>query len=83
MLTRHALTTTDNPYDPFTQVLEWNQYDTASGYHTASLLARLTYSSDELSEADQNDAIEMAIDEIIELFTFIPYQKVSQEFDNS
>ena len=83
MVTRHALTTLDNPYDPFTQFIEWLNYDTQVGYHTAPLLARLTYSSDELSDADQAEAIELAIDEIIETFTWIPYKKVSQEVNNS
>jgi hypothetical protein len=59
------LTTVDNPYDPFTQWDEWYSYDEGAGYHTVSLLARITKSSHELSEADQSQAIEDAIDEII------------------
>lgn len=61
----HMLTTVDNPYDPFTQFDEWNQWDMDSGYHTLSLLARVTVTSSELSEADQSLAIEEAIDEIV------------------
>ncbi len=59
------LTTTDNPFDPFTQYDEWNAYDVAAGHHTSSLLARIVKSSHELSEADQSLAIELAIDEIV------------------
>ncbi|HEY6021400.1 MAG TPA: hypothetical protein VIY48_16290 [Candidatus Paceibacterota bacterium] len=59
------LTTTDNPYDPFTQFDEWYAYDTASGYHSSALLARVIRTSDDLSEADQSVAIEDAIDEIV------------------
>jgi hypothetical protein len=59
------LTTTDNPYDPFTQFDEWYAFDQAAGYFTSGLLARIVQSSDDLSEADQSLAIENAIDEIV------------------
>jgi hypothetical protein len=59
------LSTTDNPYDPFTQWSEWWAYDTQAGHHTSALLARVVRTSDELSEADQDVAIRDAIDEIV------------------
>ena len=59
------LTTVDNPYNPFTQYDEWEAYDMAMGYYTSALLARITVTSDELSDADQATAIEDAIDEIV------------------
>ena len=62
----HMLTTIDNPYDPFTEFDEWIAYDHRAGYFTVEFLARLTHSSDELSEADQDLAIEAAIDEVVE-----------------
>lgn len=61
----HMLTTVDNPYDPSTQFDEWYAFDTAAGYNTTSLLARIVKTSDELSEADQDAALEDAIDEIV------------------
>jgi hypothetical protein len=61
----YALTTTDNPFDPFTQFDQWFAYDTTKGYHSAELLARLARSSDDLSDADQHVAIQEAIDEIV------------------
>lgn len=61
----HMLTTVDNPYNPFTEFDEWNAWDQAQGYHTMSFLARITRTSDELSEADQLVAVENAIDEIV------------------
>lgn len=59
------LSTIDNPYDPFTQWDQWLQFDTAEEYYTPALLARIALSSDELSETDQDEAIDTAIDEII------------------
>ena len=61
----HMLTTVDNPYDPFTQYDEWSQFDERSGYHTPSFLARVAYTSENLSEVDQDLAIEEAIDVIV------------------
>lgn len=65
MADRHLLTTVDNPYNPQTQWDEWFTWDFNQGYHTPGLLARIAKSSDELSELDQELAIEEAIDEII------------------
>lgn len=62
--TEYMLTTVDNPYDPFTQWDEWYMWDLNAGYHTPGLLARLSFVSDEISEADQYLAIQQAIDEI-------------------
>jgi hypothetical protein len=74
----HMLTTVDNPYDPFTQFDSWYQWDTASGYHTSAFLARIVQSSDELSDADQTLAIELAIDEIVNENILGMYKKVSR-----
>lgn len=60
------LTTKDNPFNPFTHWEEWFAYDYSLGYHTPSYLARVTRTSDELSEADQDAAINDAIDEILQ-----------------
>lgn len=59
------LTTVDNPYDPFTQFDEWYVWDQNAGYCTPGLLARIAFSSDEISDADQLLAIQQAIDEIV------------------
>lgn len=62
----HMLTTVDNPYNPFTQFDEWLQFDERSGYFSSQYLARLTLSSGDLSDVDQSNAIEQAIDEIVQ-----------------
>lgn len=72
------LTTVDNPYDPFTQFEEWYQFDTSAQYGTLSFLARIVRTSDELSEADQDLAIELAIDEIVRENVLGLWKKVSK-----
>jgi hypothetical protein len=74
----HMLTTTDNPYNPFTQWDEWYAWDHQAGYNTSELLARITMSSDELSEADQDLALEDAIDEIVRENVLGIYRKVAE-----
>lgn len=65
MVKRVALTTIDNPFDPLTDFENWYAFDVQNDYHSSALLARLTFSSSELSEADEDAAIEAAIDEIV------------------
>lgn len=61
----HMITTTDNPFDPRENFLAWYHYDSQQGYNTPAYLARLVFTSYDLSDADQEEAIELAIDEII------------------
>ena len=73
------LTTTDNPYDPFDDYDEWYAYDNSKGYNTPGLLARITITSDELSEPDQYLAIDQAIDEIVLENVSGIFKKVSRD----
>ena len=73
-----ALTTVDNPFDPFTQWDEWYAYDARQGYHTPSFLARIAFTSDDLSDADQASAIQSAIEEIVRENVLGIYRKVSR-----
>lgn len=73
------LTTTDNPFNPFNQWDEWYAWDTINGYHTTAYLARVVRTSDELSEADQNKAIDDAIDEIIEFNVLGVYTRITKD----
>ena len=65
MVTIAALSTSDNPYDPFDQYEDWASYDEAQGYYSSSYLSRVVLDSNELSFEAQNFAIETAIDEIV------------------
>ena len=73
------LTTIDNPFNPFTQWEDWYAFDEGKGYHTCGYLARIAKSSDELSQVDEELAIQLAIDEIIELNVLGIYKKVTKE----
>ncbi len=71
-----ALTTVDNPFDPFNQFDEWNSFDEQKGYYTNSYLARFAYTSSDLSDSDQALELERAIDEIIRINPLGIYKKV-------
>ncbi len=77
---RLALTTEDNPYDPFDEFEEWFNFDVTQGYNTCAYLARVTTTSTDLTEADQLEATNEAIREIIELNLTGNYQVVEREF---
>ena len=76
--TRCALTTVDNPYDPFTQFDSWFLYDVEKGYNTCGLLARVVNENGEFNEEDENLQVEKAIDEIIKNDFTNLYRKVKK-----
>ena len=73
-----AITTFDNPYDPFTQFRKWFLFDVEKGYNTCGYLARIARTSDELNDEENNQEIERAIDEIIKFDFQNIYKKVHQ-----
>lgn len=77
--TEYMLSTVDNPYNPFTHWDEWLEFDTSHDYYTAAFLARVTRSSTELSDADQELAINQAIDEIVSENALGLYVKVTKD----
>ena len=76
---RVAITTIDNPYDPFTQFNEWYAYDELKGYHSCSLLARFANTSIDLSFDETNYKIEQAIDRIVNLNGLGNYRKLIKD----
>ena len=76
MSKKYLVTTIDNPFNPFTQFDEWNDYDMAMGYNTLSYLARIAKTSIELSEEEQEQAINTAVEEIVRLNVNGLYKKV-------
>ena len=61
------LTTIDNPFNPFVQWDEWYTYDESKGYHTSQLLALEAKTSTELSDEENAEKIEEAIDFILSI----------------
>lgn len=74
----HMLTTTDNPYNPFTHWDEWFAFDVQKGYNTPGILARIAVASDELPEELESSAIEEAIDEIVQINALGLYRKITE-----
>lgn len=62
---RCALTTFDNPFNPFSDFTQWFLYDEKKGYHSTAYLGRIARTSDQLSEEENDKETERAIDEII------------------
>lgn len=82
-MSKSMLTTVDNPYNPFTQFNDWKAFDDEKGYHTCEYLARIAKTSDELSDQENDDIMESAINEIIDFNLLGIYQKVTIEsFDS-
>lgn len=76
MAKRHMLTTVDNPFNPWTDFDAWYSWDEQAGYHTTSFLARITRTSTSLSDADQDLALEFAIEEIVRENVLGLYRKI-------
>lgn len=66
-MAQHMLTTMDNPHSPWTQWDDWFAFDERIGYHTSAYLARIQRQSDDMSEADQEVALEDAVLEAVRM----------------
>jgi len=75
-MSQTMLTTIDNQFNPFTEFDEWKAFDEAQGYFTCQLLARLAFTSDSLTPEENDTAIDLAINEIIEQNILGIYKKV-------
>ena len=60
------ITTSDNPYNYFTQFKQWLDYDRTMGYYTLEYLGRIVKLAPDLSDEDEQLEIEDAINKIIE-----------------
>ena len=78
-----ALTTFDNPYDPFEQFTEWFLFDVSKGYNTCSYLARIAKFSDDMTQKEIDEENERAIDEIIRYDFMNIYKKVRRNTQDS
>ena len=74
-----ALTTFDNPFNPFEQFTSWFLFDTEKGYNSCSYLARIARTSDQFTEEENDKEVERAIDEIIKYDFRNIYKKVTKK----
>lgn len=61
------LTTIDNPFDPFEQFDDWYNFDIEKGYHSCNRLARLANITEDMTDYEESEEIERAIDRLIEI----------------
>ncbi len=78
MYSNCALTTIDNPFDPFEQFSDWFLFDVEKGYNTCAYLDRIAQTSEQFSDDENNREIESAIDEIIRYDFLNIYKKVKR-----
>lgn len=76
------VTTRDNPYDFFTQFDEWYAFDTQMGYNTCSYIDRIAKTSNSMSEADRKQAINDAVDEIMQFNLTGNYVMIEKDDDD-
>lgn len=74
-----TVTTIDNPFNPFDDFTSWLMFDTEKGYYTSSKLARLTKLTDDMTEKEESEEIERAVDRLIEIDPLDIYIKVVSE----
>lgn len=73
-----ALTTKDNPFNPINQFDSWFRYDMDKGYNSSGYLARIARTSEQLTDKENDEEIERAIDEIIKYDFLDLYRKVKE-----
>lgn len=83
MRSQHALTTFDNPFDPFEQFTSWFLFDEEKGYHSTAYLGRIARTSNELTDEENDKEIERAIDEIIKYDFMNVYRKVERTLSSN
>ena len=81
MTSQCALTTFDNPFDPFEQFDSWFLFDIEKGYNSCAYLGRIAKTSDQMSDEENDREVERAIDEIVKYDFMNVYKKVFKKKD--
>ena len=79
MAKQFALTTIDNPFNPFDDYKSWLSFDKEHHYDSSERLMRIAQITDEMSMVEIEKELERAIDEIIKYDILNVYQKVESE----
>ena len=77
------LSTIDNPYNPFEDYSSWLMFDKEKGYDSAERLMRIAKITDDMTQKEENEEIERAIDEIIKYDFLNVYTKVSKTLNET
>lgn len=79
MFKETTATTVDNPFNPFNDFDSWFMFDVEKGYYTSSKLGRLTNLTDDMTEKEELQEIERAVDRLIEIDPLNIYIKITRE----
>ena len=60
-----VLSTIDNPYNPFDNPVDWRTYDNEMEHYSNEYLARMANTSDGLTDEENDEEVERAIDDIL------------------
>lgn len=74
-----AITTFDNPYDPFEEFTLWDLFDKEKGYYSNHKVARLVHFEEDMTELEMLQENERAIDLLISLDFMNVFKKVTRE----
>jgi hypothetical protein len=75
----YAITTKDNPYDPFTQWEAWFAFDMQKKYNSCGLLARIANIDDSMTEEEKQEEFRRAITQILKYDALDQYRCVQKE----
>lgn len=81
MNNQFMLSTFDNPFNPFDDFKSWQSFDKEMHYDSSERLMRIAQLSDEMTDIEENQEIERAIDEIIKYDILNVYIKVTRKLD--
>ena len=77
-----ALTTFDNPFDPFEQFIDWFLYDIEKKHNCCSLLMNIAKIGDDFTQKEIDEEIERAIDVIVAMDFTNTYKKLVKQLDS-
>ena len=72
------LSTIDNPFNPFEDYSSWLMFDKEKGYDSAERLMRIAKLTDDMTQKEENEETERAIDQIVKDEMLNVYVKASK-----
>ena len=78
----YMISTSDNPYNPFTDFKSWYVWDETNGYHTCSLLARICENTEDLGDREELLAYYDAVEKMLRYNVTGNYIKVFEPTQN-